>query len=156
MNSDHTEERIVDDVPSDIPVSDQTHITLRYIGRDVDDGSIAVDDLLSALNGFSGAFYKIAERESLDYKQRIKVTGISKSSANVHLEIFQWAQNHPTIVKEVGAVASFAATQLTETGRALAKKLTDVVIERLVNVAKAKKHILCFVAGCQSFSTTSE
>lgn len=40
---------------------DQTHITLRYIGRDVDNGSIAVDDLLAALNGFSGPNGKLQE-----------------------------------------------------------------------------------------------
>lgn len=132
-----SEDGIAESLPPEVLFGDQTHITLRYIGRDVDNGSIAVDDLLAALNGFSSAFYKLAERESLDYKQRIKVTGISKSSANVHLEIFQWAQSHPVI----STVASLAATQLTDTGKALAKKLTDIVIDRIVNVAKAKKHV---------------
>lgn len=132
-----TEDGIAEGSPPDVVIGDETHITLRYIGRDVENGSIAVDDLLAALNGFSSAFYKLSERESLDYKQRIKVTGISKSSANVHLEIFQWAHSHPVISSAVG----LAATQLTDTGKALAKKLTEIVIERIVNVAKAKKHV---------------
>jgi hypothetical protein len=124
----------MDGEPTDAPATDPTRIILRYVGRDVDDGSIAVDDLLSALNGFSSAFYRIAERESLDYKQRIKVAGISKSSANVHIEIFQWAQSHPI-------AAGLMGTAVTGTVGAAAKKVTDLVIERLANVAKAKKHV---------------
>jgi hypothetical protein len=139
--SDLTDDGIVESAPPEVVFGDQTHITLRYIGRDVENGSIAVDDLLAALNGFSSAFYKLAERESLDYKQRIKVTGISKSSANVHLEIFQWAQNHPVISSAITTAAGAVGTALTDTGKALAKKLTDIVIERIVNVAKAKKHV---------------
>ena len=137
MISDQTQDGILEDAPLDVPASDQTHITLRYVGRDVDNGSIAVDDLLAALNGFSSAFYKIAERESLDYKQRIKVTGISKSSANVHLEIFQWVQAHPVVAQTVGT----AGTVLAVTGKKLAAKVTDIVIDRIVSIFKAKKHI---------------
>ena len=134
-----TEDGIVENAP--IVLGDSTHITLRYIGRDVESGSIAVDDLLATLNGFSSAFHKLAKRESLDYKPRIKVTGLSKSSANVHLEISQLAPSDPPMAKGIGCVASLADTQLTETGKALAKKLPDIVIRRIVNVAKAKKHV---------------
>jgi hypothetical protein len=136
-----TEDGIVENAPPEIVLGDSTHITLRYIGRDVESGSIAVDDLLATLNGFSSAFHKLAKRESLDYKPRIKVTGLSKSSANVHLEISQLAPSRPPMAKGIGSVPSLAATQLTETGKALAKKLTDIVIGRIVNVAKAKKHV---------------
>jgi hypothetical protein len=47
-------------------MAEDTQVTLRYLGPDVDDGSIGIDDLLSALNGFSSAFYKVAERVDLD------------------------------------------------------------------------------------------
>lgn len=123
------------------PDSERTEVTLRYIGRDVDDGSIGVDDLLSALNGFSGAYYKLAERESLDVSQRIKVTGISKSSANVHLEILQWAAAHPVVSTVASGVGAAIAAKGTEIGKAATKKIAEVVINRMVNIAKAKKHI---------------
>lgn len=110
--------------------SDSTKVVLRYAGSDVDDGSIGVDDLLSALNGFSSAFYRLAEREAPDSKQRIKVSGISKSSANVHLEIFDLAAAHPKL-------AAAATGALVYVG----KKVADAVIERIASVAKAKKHI---------------
>jgi hypothetical protein len=109
--------------------ADKTDVTLRYAGIDVNDGSIGVDDLLSALNGFSSAFYKLAEREAPDSKQRIKVTGISQSSANIHLEIFQLAASHPKVSAAVVAGAAYVG-----------KKIADVVIEKIANVAKAKKH----------------
>ena len=126
-----TNPQLSDNAAADlIADADQTRIVLRYAGKDVSDGTIAVDDLLSALNGFSGAFYKLAERESLEIKQRIKVAGISKSSANIHLEIIQWGLSHPKLVTAgVGAAAY------------LGKKVADLVIEKIAGVAKAKKHI---------------
>jgi hypothetical protein len=104
-----TEDGIVENAPPAIVFGDHTHITLRYIGRDVEGGSIAVDDLLATLNGFSSAFDKLAKRESLDYKPRIRVTGLSKSSANVHVEISEWAPSDRPMAKGIGCVASLAA-----------------------------------------------
>ncbi len=109
---------------------DEVRVTLRYAGRDVDSGTIDVEDLLAALNGFSSAFYRLADRESQDVKQRIRVSGISKSSANVHLEIFELARAHPAI-----------ATALVSGVGYVGKKVVDVVIEKIAAVAKAKKHV---------------
>ena len=109
---------------------ESTEVTLRYAGPDVDDGSIGVDDLLSALNGFSSAFYRLAERESLDDKQRIKVNGISKSSANIHLAILDLAAAHPLVATAASGVVVAAG-----------KKIVEIVIEKLAGVAKAKRHI---------------
>jgi hypothetical protein len=117
--------------PSDYPsAGDEVRLVLRYSGKDVDDGTIDVEDMLAALNGFSSAFYRLADRESQDLKQRIKVTGISKSSANVHLEIFQLMQSHPAITTAVTGGLAY-----------LGKKVADIVIEKIAAVAKAKKHI---------------
>jgi hypothetical protein len=115
-------------------VPDSTEITLRYLGPDVDDGSIGVDDLLAALNGFSSAFYKVSERESANQQQRIKVTGISQSSANIHLSISDLIQAHPDASKAVG-------TALLGGVAYVGKKIVDVVVEKISGVAKAKKHI---------------
>ena len=109
---------------------DEVRVTLRYAGQDVDSGTIDVEDLLAALNGFSSAFYRLADRESQDVKQRIRVSGISKSSANVHLEIFELARAHPAI-----------ATALVSGVGYVGKKVVDVVIEKIAAVAKAKKHV---------------
>lgn len=121
---------IAADISNGAGISGEVRLVLRYAGRDVDQGAIDVEDLLAALNGFSSAFYRLADRESQEIKQRIRVTGISKSSANVHLEIFQLAQTHPVITSTlVGGVGY------------VAKKTADVVIEKIAAVAKAKKHI---------------
>jgi len=41
-------------------MSEPTRITLRYRGRDVDDGTMPVDDVVDALQGFAGAYGKVA------------------------------------------------------------------------------------------------
>ena len=119
-------------------MAEETQVTLRYLGPDVDDGSIGVDDLLSALNGFSSAFYKVAERTDLDQQQRIKVTGITQSSANIHLAIIAFAKAHEALIGTTvsGAVIAGARDSLTEG----VKRFTSSVIEKIVGTAKAKKH----------------
>ena len=119
-------------------MAEETPVTLRYVGPDVDDGSIGVDDLLSALNGFSSAFYRLAERESLDQTQRIKVKGISQSSANIHLSILEIMHAHPDAAKIVGTAA---VTSIFGAVSYVGSKIADVVIRKIANVAKAKKHI---------------
>ena len=114
----------------DAATGEDVRLYLRYAGKDVDDGTLDVEDLLAALNGFSSAFYRLADRESQDYKQRIKVTGISRSSANVHLQIFQLAQEHPLVTSAILGGAGY-----------IGKKVADIVIEKIAGVAKAKKHI---------------
>ena len=109
---------------------DQVRLSLRYAGRDVDDGTIDVEDMLAALNGFSSAFYRLADRESPDPKQRIKVAGISKSSANIELEIFNLVRAHPVFASAMTGAAGYVG-----------KKIADVVIDKIAGVAKAKKHV---------------
>jgi hypothetical protein len=124
-----------------VAMAEETLITLRYIGPDVDDGSIGVDDLLSALNGFSSAFYKVSERIDLDQPQRLKVRGISRSSANILISVLQFAKVHETAV--VGGATTLAASAFAGTNEAVkgtAKRLADKVLNRIVGTAKAKKH----------------
>jgi hypothetical protein len=116
--------------PNSASSADEVRLLLRYAGRDVDEGAIDVEDLLAALNGFSSAFYRLSDRESQEFKQRIRVTGISRSSANVHLEIFQLAHSHPVFTSTLVGGAGYVG-----------KKIADLVIEKIAAVAKAKKHI---------------
>ena len=122
-------------------MAEETLITLRYIGPDVNDGSIGIDDLLSALNGFSSAFYKVSERIDLDQPQRIKVRGITRSSANILISIIEIAKAHEAVITTVaGAVGLSALAGAQESVKDTTKRLADKVLGRIVGTAKAKKH----------------
>ncbi len=124
-----------------VPMAEETQVTLRYLGPDVDDGSIGVDDLLSALNGFSSAFYKVAERVDLDQQSRIKVSGITQSSANIHLTIIEIAKAHEgLILTATSGIAVSALAGSREAVKDAAKRFTSKVIDRIAGTAKAKKH----------------
>jgi len=129
LKSNMTVESFQSGDPTEV-TGEHVSLSLRYAGKDVDDGAMDVEDLLSALNGFSAAFYRLADRESQEAKQRIRVTGISKSSANVHLQIFDLIQAHPAVSATIGSGLAYVG-----------KKIADVVIEKIASVAKAKKHI---------------
>jgi hypothetical protein len=53
---------------------------LRYRGADVDNGTMGVDDVLEALQGFSGAFGKVAAELTPDVQYQLRLSAINKSS----------------------------------------------------------------------------
>lgn len=58
-------------------------ITLKYAGDDVDDGSMAIEDMILALQGFSGAYGKIVRHSNLEAKHSLRVMGIKKGSCEL-------------------------------------------------------------------------
>ncbi len=64
-------------------------VTLRYSGPDVDDGTMPVADVLSALGGFAGAYGKIAARYSPELEHRLRVSAVE--SRSFELVVWAWA-----------------------------------------------------------------
>jgi hypothetical protein len=91
-----------------MPASAQ--ITLRYVGKDVEEGTMAIDDVIVALQGFSGAYSKIATRIDPRAAHQIKVSDIDKKSFSV--AVFAWVTSHQT---QVAALASTAALAVVKT-----------------------------------------
>jgi len=63
-------------------------IILKYSGTDVDDGSMSVEDIIPALQGFASAYGKIAALKNLDTQHKLRVTGVQKGSFHVLLEVW--------------------------------------------------------------------
>ena len=64
---------------------DPLKITLSYDGPSAVDGTMAVSDVLSALQGFSGAYGKISSRLTPNTEHRLRVSAVEKSSFDVLL-----------------------------------------------------------------------
>ncbi len=89
----------------------EIQITLKYNGTDVDDGSMPIGDVVSALQGFASAYGKLASKHDPSGEHQVRVAGISKSSFAVI--IAAWAvQNHETILKVSEEAARWVVTTL--------------------------------------------
>lgn len=100
-------------------------ITLKYEGRDVDDGTMPIDDVVEALKGFAGAYGKIATRVSPEVKHQLRVSAVRTGSFD--LVILAWI-----------AALGVASTDLQSL-----KPVADValwVFRILKGVISAKKH----------------
>jgi hypothetical protein len=73
----------------------QVEITLKYNGMDVDDGTMPIDDVISALRGFSNAYGKIASSNDPNGQHRIRVSAINRSSFAV--TILAWAAQNQSL-----------------------------------------------------------
>src|ERR1700722_18362352 len=63
-----------------IIMAESIRISLRYHGPEVDAGEMDVDDVIKALQGFSGAYMKVSTEIAPDARQELKVTAIRNES----------------------------------------------------------------------------
>jgi hypothetical protein len=102
-------------------------ISLTYNGPDVDDGTMPVGDVVTALQGFSGAYSKIASEHTPQIDHQLRVLGVKTGSFD--LRIIAWA-----ILSDPAAMV-----QIFEK----LEKLTHAVqwiFSRIVDVIALKKH----------------
>lgn len=82
----------------------QVEITLKYDGRGVDDGTMPIEDVISALRGFSNTYGKIASATDPNRQHEIRVAAINKSSFAV--TILAWALEHQALVMMTTPIAA--------------------------------------------------
>jgi hypothetical protein len=68
-----------------VHMPDPLKITLSYHGPSADDGTMSVSDVLSALQGFSGAYGKISSRLTPEAQHQLRVSAVKKDSFEVLL-----------------------------------------------------------------------
>ncbi len=82
----------------DPPITATAHveIILKYDGKDVDDGTMPVEDVISALRGFSNAYGKLASTKDPGGQHQIRVAAITRSSFAV--AILAWAHENKMLL----------------------------------------------------------
>jgi|ERR1022692_3709589 hypothetical protein len=98
----------IDEPPSSAKT--QVEITLKYDGRDVDDGTMPIEDVISALRGFSNAYGKIASVRDPEGQHQIRVSAINKSSFAV--SIIAWVQQNQTLLAVGTPIAALIVTTI--------------------------------------------
>ncbi|MGH3056369.1 MAG: hypothetical protein ACRDL7_15450, partial [Gaiellaceae bacterium] len=99
-------------------------IILRYEGPEVDGGSMSIEDIVPVLEGFASAYGKIAVEKGAGVQHRIRITGVTRGSANILLEVWD-ALNK----------ASGPLTSLQVLGGA-----ASAIVLTIMGVVRLKKH----------------
>lgn len=91
-------------------------VSIKYSGKDVEDGSMSIADVAGALQGFANAYTKIVIFKHLDYQHNIRIKGIEKGSVNFILEVVEnlnvHADSMPGLLKTLSAAGGIILTIL--------------------------------------------
>ena len=111
QSSDDTSNRVIERV----------EIHLKYEGPDVENGTMALQDIIPVLQGFSGAYATIAATEDPDSTHRIKISAVQRGSADIVLEVWKWLGDNASSLASVGTLAAVGGVAFNIT-----KKILDV------------------------------
>jgi hypothetical protein len=100
-------------------------LVLRYVGPDVDDGSMSLEDIVPVLQGFASAYGKIASEQGVGVQHRIRITGVKQSSADILLEVWDALGKAADPLTSVSILGGAAAT----------------IVATIVGVIRLKKHL---------------
>jgi hypothetical protein len=91
-----------------MPSSQIVDVSLKYHGPDVDDGTMLVEDVVPALQGFSNAYSKIVATKNLPYEHKIRITGLTQGSFDISLQVWEAITSNTDQIQAVGVVAGGA------------------------------------------------
>ena len=112
-------------------MTEKIEIELQYTGTDVEDGTMSLEDMIPALQGFSSAYGKIATLQNPEAQHKLRVTGVKKGSFHILLEAWNLAnQNADQLqvianIATVGSIATIGAYK---------------VVDSIIGVIKTIKH----------------
>ena len=111
--------------PFDKLPRDQVEIHLRYEGPDVEDGTMSVQDIIPALQGFSGAYRKLASTDDPDSTHIVRVAAVRQGSADIVLEIWKSLGDNADQIVALGVLTSSVF----------------LICEKLARVIQLKRHV---------------
>lgn len=88
-------------------MAEPIRITLRYRGRDVDDGTMPVENVIDALQGFAGAYGKVASQVDPNHVHQLKVTAIQQHSFDVLILAGMFAADKLKDLETISDAAKF-------------------------------------------------
>jgi hypothetical protein len=106
-------------------MAEPIRISLRYIGPEVDNGEMDIDDVTVALTGFSRAYSRVSSEVSPDSSHTLKVTALKEGSFEVFILAAMWLSRHGDPIQQIETVVNSA----------------KFVFELITGLIKLKKHI---------------
>jgi len=99
-------------------------VTLKYTGKDVDDGAMSIEDIVPVLQGFAGAYGKIVTSKGLISEHKLRIVGVEKGSFHILLEAWEWIGENTAQLQAIGTVGAGAFT----------------IVNLILQVIQLKKH----------------
>lgn len=117
------------DTNSEPTAIEQIEIHLKFEGPDVENGTMDLQDLIPALQGFYGAYSRLSGSKNQRVSYRIDFSDIRHGSADIVLALREWLiDSSDTIVPLAG---------LTTIGMSVAYP----IVKRIVEVVRIKAHV---------------
>lgn len=118
---------VINSIPNsfDTMPRERVEIHLRYEGPDVADGTMSLQDIIPALQGFSGAYSKLAATDEPDSTHRVRISAVRQGSADIVLEIWKSLGDNADQIMALGVLTSSVF----------------LIFEKLANVIQLKRHV---------------
>ena len=89
-------------------MAEPLRISLRYRGPEVDSGEMDINEVVEALQGFSGAYGKVASEVAPDSTHQLRVAAIRESSFDVFIIAAIYLSQHADVLKTIETVTDAA------------------------------------------------
>jgi hypothetical protein len=83
-------------------------LSLKYNGPEVDDGSMPLSEVVSALQGFAGAYGKVADSILPDSTHELRVTAVRQSSFDLHILAWLSSKQAVTVLHDLESIGKAA------------------------------------------------
>lgn len=110
-----------------VVATERIEVSLKYEGANVENGTMAISDVIPVLQGFSGAFTRIANMEKSDIEHRITLTAVRSGSVEFVLDVISHVADNPELI---------AAAMET-----LRHPAAFRVVETMFGVIQLKRHV---------------
>lgn len=107
---------------------EKVEIEIEYAGKEVDDGTMSLEDIIPALQGLSSAYGKIAVLQNPEAHHSLRVTGVGKGTFHILVEAWNLAVENKDGIMLTAAMATVAEPAYK-------------VVKTIIGVITATKHI---------------
>ncbi len=101
-------------------------ITIKYTGKDVDDGTMSIEDFVPVLQGFASAYGKVVSVKGLTSEHKLRIIGVEKGSLDIVLEVWEWIGENAPQLQTISTLVGSGAIG---------------VVSIILGVLRIKKHI---------------
>lgn len=94
---------------AEVHMTESLPVEIRYSGKDVEDGSMPLSDVVGALKGFSDAYTQLVIFKKSEVHHTIRINGIKQGSVSFVLEVLQTMGQHKDAMEALGGLGGAAA-----------------------------------------------